>query len=72
MRVMTYKEALKLKKGDKVVQKANGYVIIVESIEEYTNWRNSNKYVMIKGITESGSIMKHNHKEVNKYMEQCV
>ena len=34
---MTYKEALKLKKGDKVVQKANGYVIIVESIEEYTN-----------------------------------
>ena len=72
MCVMTYKEALKLKKGDKVVQKANGYVITVESIEEYTNWRNSNKYVMIKGITESGSIMKHKHKEVTKYMEQCV
>lgn len=64
---MQYKEALKLKEGDKVTQKANGYIITVEHIETYRSMRNFAEYVTIVGTTENGCRMRHNHKEVNKY-----
>lgn len=59
---MTYKQAQKLKNGDKVKQKMHGYVMTVNKIEEVVV--GTKEYINIYCKTDSGEVMKHNHKEV--------
>ena len=66
---MLYKDALKLKEGDRVIHKSNGYIITVKGIDDRKSKYNFNDYVFIKGTTKEGFTVTYNHKEVNKYKE---
>lgn len=59
---MTTKQARSLKSGDKVKQKMHGYIMTVEQIEPCKVL--TNEFVNVVCKTDSGSIMKHNHKEL--------
>lgn len=62
---MTINQARKLMPGNKVKQKMYGYVMIVKETSEQYSVIGSKRYVNIICKTEDGSIMKHNHKEVD-------
>lgn len=59
---MTIKQARQLKPGNIVKQKTHGYIMTVEQIEECKVV--SNEFVNVICKTDSGSIMKHKHKEL--------
>ncbi|RHC54671.1 hypothetical protein DW839_18405 [Enterocloster bolteae] len=59
---MTLKQARNLKPGDKVKQNMFGYIMTVERVEECRVV--INEFVNVICKTESGSIMKHKHKEL--------
>lgn len=66
---MTYSEAQKLKQGDKVVEKSLGYIMTVQSIEEYgeyDGWKEK-KYVIINCIAENGKKIRAEHRYVNLF-----
>lgn len=63
---MTLKEAKKLKSGDKVKQKANGFILTVKSAEVRNGLKICDEYVSILCEFENGSTIRHNHKEVMK------
>lgn len=62
---MRISEARKLKPGDKVRQKMHKYVMTVKDTKESYAIIGSKRYVNIICKAEDGSIMKHNHKEVD-------
>lgn len=59
---MTIRQARNLKPGDKVKQKMQGYIMTVDRIEECSLL--AAEYINIFCKTDSGSIMKHTHKEL--------
>lgn len=61
---MTIQQARKLKPGDKVKQKMHGYIMTVQSTEESKRIIGSGTFVNVICVIDSGSIMKHNHKEL--------
>lgn len=62
---MTIKQARNLKEGDKVKQKMHGYIMTVERIEDSKRvYFTTNEFVNVICKTDSGEIMKHNHKEL--------
>lgn len=60
---MKISEAKKLKIGDIVYQKANGYKMTVQSIKEYKSFYKGT-LINIECLTEDGGLMVHNHKEI--------
>lgn len=59
---MTINQAKQLKPGDKVKQKMLGYIMTVESVEECKVV--TDEFINVICKTDSGSIMKHRHKEL--------
>ena len=61
---MTIKQARGLNPGDKVKQKIHGYIMTVETIEDSRNLLTTNEFVNVFCETDSGSLMRHNHKDL--------
>lgn len=60
---MTYKNALKVNKGD-VLYTKNGWCFTVNDITKKSNVANTEKYICFKGINSRGITVYYNHKQV--------
>lgn len=60
---MTYKNAKKITIGDKI-QSKDGYIFIVNRIEETTNAANTEKYIVFYGTSTRGFDVFYNHKQI--------
>ena len=60
---MNISDARKLKPGNLVKQKQHGYIFSVVSIQECRTMTGT-EYVKVLCRTNTGEIMKHNHKEL--------
>lgn len=62
-RIMTFKNAEKVKIGDSIRSK-DGYKFTVNRIEEKTNAANTEKYLVFYGKSTRGIDVYYNHKQV--------
>lgn len=62
-RIMTFKNAEKVKIGDSIRSK-DGYTFTVNRIEEKTNAANTEKYLVFYGKSTRGIDVYYNHKRV--------